>query len=189
MTKADKQALRKEMRTRKRLFSQLELGEKSLSAVERLLANERVGEAHTLLLYAPLPDEVDVSPLLERLGDRTLLLPKVTGEGTMELRHYTAPGDMAVGAYGISEPMGKVFTDHEAIDVAIVPGMAFDRHGHRLGRGKGYYDRFLARCANVYKIGVCFDFQLVDAVPTDADDIAMDEVVCTGQQNLMSKMT
>lgn len=175
--KMDKQTLRQAIRQRKRLFSQTELGEKSLSVVRRLLANEKIKAAHTLMLYAPLPDEVDVSPLLEQLDGKTILLPKVTGEATMELRRYTSPHDMQAGAFGIMEPTGDVFTDYAAIDVAIVPGMAFDPHGHRLGRGKGYYDRFLASCAHVYKIGVCFDFQLVDSVPHRDFDVGMDEVV------------
>lgn len=167
------------MRQRKRLFSQAELGEKSLSAVRRLRENGRIRAAQTLLLYAPLPDEVDVSPLLETLEGKTILLPKVTGEGTMELRRYTSAKDMQVGAFGIKEPTGELFTDYSQIDVAVIPGMAFDRQGHRLGRGKGYYDRFLAACVKVYKIGVCFDFQMAGNVPCDAFDVAMDEVVCT----------
>lgn len=76
------------------------------------------------------------------------------------------------------EPTGELFTDYDLIDVAIVPGMAFDREGHRLGRGKGYYDRFLAQLPHIYKIGICFPFQLVDKVPADVHDILMDEVIC-----------
>ena len=67
---------------------------------------------------------------------------------------------------------------YQAIDLAIVPGMAFDPQGHRLGRGRGYYDRFLPLIPQAYKIGLCFPFQLVGNVPTEPTDIAMDEVVC-----------
>ena len=59
--------------------------------------------------------------------------------------------------------------------VALVPGVAFDAAGHRLGRGRGYYDRFLASCPHIYKIGVCFPFQRVALVPTDQHDVVMDE--------------
>ena len=59
----------------------------------------------------------------------------------------------------------------------MVPGMAFDRNNNRMGRGKGYYDRFLATIPQAYKIGVCFKFQLVDEIPTDALDIRMDEII------------
>ena len=63
------------------------------------------------------------------------------------------------------------------VPVILVPGMAFDAKGHRLGRGRGYYDRFLAAHSHIYKIGVCFDFQKVDEVSTDAFDIPVDEVI------------
>jgi 5-formyltetrahydrofolate cyclo-ligase len=77
------------------------------------------------------------------------------------------------------EPIGEPFTDYASIDVAIIPGMAFDNKGHRLGRGKGYYDRFLSQLTSkTKKIGLCFPWQLVDVVPTDKNDISMDCVIC-----------
>lgn len=85
---------------------------------------------------------------------------------------------MTRGAFGIMEPSGELFTDYSRITLAVVPGMAFDSHGHRLGRGKGYYDRFLPLLPQAYKIGVCFPFQLVDDVPIEPTDVVMDEVVC-----------
>lgn len=74
--------------------------------------------------------------------EKQILLPVVTGDD-LELRVYTGPGDLATGAYGIEEPTGALFTDYDAIDFIVVPGVAFDRNGNRLGRGKGYYDRLL----------------------------------------------
>ena len=132
-----------------------------------------------ILAYWPLPDEVDITPLIDRLvaQGHTILLPKVTGEGTMELRRYTSRDDMAEGAFHIQEPVGEPFADFDQISVALVPGMAFDAAGHRLGRGKGYYDRFLAAHPGIHKIGVCFPFQRVAEVPSEEHDIMMDEVV------------
>ena len=95
----------------------------------------------------------------------------------MEIRLYEKPEDLAEGFYGIMEPMGKLFTDYAGIDVAIVPGMGFDKSGHRLGRGKGYYDRFLPKAVNAYKIGVCFGFQKLEDIPSDNYDVIMDEVI------------
>ncbi len=146
----------------------------------KLSRHPRLADAHIVLLYSALPDEVPTLPLLNRLSTegKTVLLPRVVSDTDMELRRYTGPNDLEQGAFGIMEPTGELFTDYDDIDVAVVPGMAFDREGHRLGRGKGYYDRFLARLPHTYKIGVCFPFQLVDLVPADAHDILMDEVIC-----------
>ena len=63
------------------------------------------------------------------------------------------------------------------LSIAIVPAMAFDKQGHRLGRGKGYYDRFLSRIPNIYKIGVCFPFQMLESIPSESTDVVMDEVI------------
>lgn len=146
----------------------------------KLSRHPRLAEARIVLLYSALPDEVPTLPLLNRLTTegKTVLLPRVVSDTDMELRRYTGPNDLEPGAFGIMEPTGELFTDYDLIDVAVVPGMAFDREGHRLGRGKGYYDRFLAQLPHIYKIGICFPFQLVDKVPADAHDMLMDEVVC-----------
>lgn len=95
----------------------------------------------------------------------------------MKICRYTHDTNVGHGSFGIMEPQADAFTDYEQIDLILVPGMAFDRHGHRLGRGKGYYDRFLSQAKDCYKIGVCFPFQLVDEVPTDEHDVRMDEII------------
>lgn len=146
----------------------------------KLCRHPRLADAHTVLLYSALPDEVPTQPLLSRLATegKTVLLPRVVNDTDMELRRYTSLQDLEQGAFGIMEPTGELFTDYHDIDVAVIPGMAFDREGHRLGRGKGYYDRFLTQLPHTYKIGICFPFQLVDHVPADVHDILMDEVIC-----------
>ncbi len=140
-----------------------------------------LAEAQTIMAYYSLPDEVNTHALIDELvaEGKTVLLPKVTGADTMELRRYTGRADLKEGTYHILEPVGEPFTDLAAIDLILVPGLAFDAAGHRLGRGRGYYDRFLHSKNRPYcvKIGVCFDFQKVDEVPVDAHDIAMDKVV------------
>ncbi len=140
---------------------------------------QRLADSKVVMAYWPLPDEVDIRPLINRLvaKGKTVLLPKVTGDTTMELRRYTSVDDLREGAFRIMEPIGSSFTDYDRIDTVLVPGMAFDAAGHRLGRGRGYYDRFLSAHPGLHKIGVCFPFQRVDQVPTDPHDIRMDEVV------------
>ena len=168
-----KQELRRHIRTLKQQY--LTGGQSPCEfCVTSHLENSR-----TILLYNALPDEVPTQALMDELVARgkTVLLPCVINDTDMELRRYTGPQDLQTGSFGILEPTGELFTDYDTIDVAIVPGMAFDAEGHRLGRGKGYYDRFLSRVPHLYKIGLCFSWQLVDRVPCDEHDIKMDEVI------------
>ena len=175
-----KDELREQIRQQKRQFTPAQLKELSLPVLERLRPLLR--EAQVILAYYALSDEVDTHSLLDELvaEGKTVLLPKVLDDTQMELRRYTGPQDLSEGAYHIMEPTGTPFTDLEQINVALIPGVAFDAQGHRLGRGKGYYDRFLRMLESfphVRKIGVCFDFQKVAEVPVDEHDMAVDEVI------------
>lgn len=175
----DKRALRSMIRNEKRHFSQQELGEMSLCVCDSLLSNARLCSSDVILMYYPLPDEVDVTSVISYLYERhkTVLLPKVVSDTEMTIHRYCGEDSLVVGAYGIKEPCGEVFDNVGDIDLAVVPGMAFDCNGNRLGRGKGYYDRFLSRACNIYKVGVCFPFQMVDYVPCGKDDVRMDEII------------
>ena len=94
----------------------------------------------------------------------------------LELRFYTGPNDLSIGTYGIAEPTGKLFIDYASIDLAVIPGVAFDGAGHRLGRGKGYYDKLLPFIPSK-KFGICFPFQFIEEVPAEPFDICMDEIL------------
>lgn len=179
MTDYDKRTLRKRIKDIKRLFSVHELEELSLPVISRLLAHPAITGAKTILMYYSLPDEVYTHDIVDMLVQRgkTVLLPRVVDGENMEIRTYCNAADLAPGSYGIMEPTGTTYTAYSRIDVAVVPGMAFDPQGHRLGRGKGYYDRFLPKAANAYKIGLCFDFQKVEAVPSDLNDVTMDYII------------
>ena len=172
-----KQELRQLIRRQKKLHA----GDNSAITINKLKKHPNLSCARIILLYCALPDEVQTQRLMDELvrQGKTVLLPKVINNTDMELRRYTSTKDLSLGAYGIMEPTGEHFTDYASIDVAVIPGMAFDNKGHRLGRGKGYYDRFLSQLTSkTYKIGLCFPWQQVDCVPTDANDIAMDDVIC-----------
>ena len=159
----DKKELRHEIRGRKKQFSSLQLQQLSLEVVQRLLVHPRVVQANTVMFYHSLPDEVYTHEAVD--------------EENLEIRLYQGPQDLKLGAMNILEPAGTPFTDYQEIETVLVPGMSFDPQGNRLGRGKGYYDRFLAQVPQAYKIGVCFDFQKVELVPTDENDIQMNEVI------------
>lgn len=172
-----KDELRQLIRQQKRQFTPAQLEELSLPVLERL--RSYLTEASVIMAYYSLPDEVFTHQFLDDLvaEGKMMLLPKVIDDETMELRCYTGRDDLQEGAFHIMEPVGALFTDLALIDVVLVPGVAFDAQGHRLGRGKGYYDRFLQSVSDIKKIGVCFDFQKVEQVPSEAHDIVVDIVV------------
>ena len=178
----NKEELRTFIRKCKSRYGKEELHRLSQETSQLLLHHRRVIMAQTILLYHALPDEVDTRPLLSALylQGKTLLLPKVISDTEMTIHRYDGENALSKGlSFGIMEPDNSPFTDYSAIDLMIIPGMAFDNIGNRLGRGRGYYDRFLSQMpCNVYKIGVCFPFQIVPVVPSDSHDIVMDEVVC-----------
>ena len=171
-----KDELRKQISQQKRQFTPGQLAQLSLPVISRV--RPLLAEAQTILAYYALPDEVDTHALLDELlaAGKTVLLPKVLDDETMELRRYTGHRSLCEGAFHIMEPAGAPFTEVSRIDIALIPGLAFDPQGHRLGRGKGYYDRFLATFRGK-TIGICFDFQKVAEVPVDAHDVAVDCVV------------
>lgn len=175
MTKTE---LRQEIKHRKAACSAEERATLSQRVVEQLLQSERWKAAHTVLLYHSLPDEVDTHELLLRaMADgKRVLLPAVVGDD-LELRLFHAPETLNEGAFHIQEPTGAAFTDYEAIELAVVPGVAFTRDGRRLGRGRGYYDRLLPRLSAAYLTGLCWPFQLVEDLPTESFDIRLHAVI------------
>lgn len=134
----------------------------------------RIAAAKVIATYAPLPDEPRV---ILPLG-KTILLPKIISSRDMELRQYISEDEMAAGSFGINEPTTEPWSDYDAIDLIIIPGVAFDERGNRLGRGKGYYDRLLPRLDSAYKIGVAYQWQRIDHLPHEPHDIPADEVIC-----------
>lgn len=169
-----KRALRDYIRQQKTLH----LADASIMSdriMEKLEADSDFIRAQTVLLYFSLGDEVNTHDFIAKHGkDKCILLPVVTGD-TLELRIYD--GDMKQGAFGIMEPTGQKFSTFGQIDVAVIPGMAFDQKGNRMGRGKGYYDKLLPALPHAIKIGICFPFQLVEEVPVEEYDVPMDKVI------------
>ena len=178
----DKKELRRYIREQKRHFTPQQLGEMSLGIMSSLLSHSQIQKADSVLMYHSLPDEVDTHSALGQLlaMGKKVLLPKVVSETEMTIHEYTGRDSLQPSEpYGILEPTTPELSivNCQLSIVIVVPGMAFDRQGHRLGRGKGYYDRFLSRIPNIYKIGVCFPFQLIDNVPSEPTDILVDEVL------------
>lgn len=171
----DKKELRLHIKNLKKQHSKEALKEQSELILNKLEENNLFIESKTVMLYSSLSDEVQTHDFLEKWRhEKKIILPTVVGDDIIpvELSEET---EFAVGDFNILEPQNKPYDGD--YDLIVVPGVAFDRNGNRIGRGKGYYDRFLCKHLNVKRIGVCFDFQLVENVPTEDNDIRMDEII------------
>lgn len=125
-----------------------------------------------------MEDEVQTHDFVNRwYKEKTLLLPCVDGND-LRLRQYTGPECLKEGEqFGIGEPTGPEYTTLDNVQMIIVPGVAFDHSGNRMGRGRGFYDRLLKSTPRAYKVGVAFNFQMVDHVPIEDFDVPMNAVI------------
>lgn len=167
--------MRKNIRIRKANISDEDKARKSALIFEYIEKQKWFMLAKTVMCYWSLPDEVYTHQFVSKWkNEKIILLPKMQGADIVPV---VFDGSLLrEPVLGIEEPVGDAFPRIDMINIIIVPGVAFDMLGNRLGRGKAFYDRLL-RHTNALKIGVCFDEQLVDRVPRDENDIAMDHVV------------
>ncbi len=171
-----KPGLRSYVRVMKKRHSPQQLDEKSEKVIAVLEAHPAFVSAKTVMLYSSLPDEVRTSGLIEKWRQsKRVILPTVVGDDIVPVE-LTPDTPFVVGDFDILEPKNHPYEG--GYDLIVVPGMAFDKKGNRLGRGKGYYDRFLSQHHSTRKIGICFDFQLLEKIPTEPNDVPMDEIIC-----------
>lgn len=165
--------------------SRVKASKAMLSDTERISAAEAVFDmleqtaaflmSDNILMYHSLPDELSTHSFLEKWNKRKrLFLPRVNGVN-LEILPYDR-SRLSLGAFHIEEPTGDEICSVDDIDLIVVPGVGFDPSGNRVGRGKGYYDRLLAD-SKATKIGVAYDFQMVDAIDADPHDVRVDIVI------------
>ena len=174
----DKKELRRMIREKKRAMTPAEIEEKSRILGQMLAESELYRQARTIYGYLPYNQEVRTVPMLEQaLRDgKRVAVPKCYGD---EMR-FLWMEDLSLvekGYAGIPEPIadGPVAEDPSAL--VLMPGMAFDREGHRIGYGGGFYDKFLAAEPGHPTLALCYDFQVLDRLETEEFDIPVDEVL------------
>ena len=175
-------ALRAIAEQRRKMMTPEEVKEQSARIIAQLERMSVFREAHTVMIYYPVHNEVDLLPLLTKYEGEKLFLMPATHRRSMEVRPYDGEDMMRKGRLGVPEPQTETYTG--TIDLIIVPGVVFDQHCHRIGRGGGYYDKFLRKQFLAKKIGVCYSFQLKKhTIPHSWRDEKVDRII-TPQQTI-----
>ena len=173
----DKKSIRGEVRRRIKLMSEEEKQSSAAVIFAKVEATEAFAKAECVALFVAMWDEVPTTETLERwrgLGKR-VVVPRVEGD---IMRYYDYhPDKMTAGAFGIIEPTGDKEVEAEVIDLMIVPARAFTPNGDRMGRGGGFYDKYMSlEGFRAVKYGVAYACQIFDSLPTDPHDIPVDKV-------------
>lgn len=179
----NKDDIRERVKARKSLLSQAEKAFAAKCVFDRLEQSAAFLLAENILLYHSLPDELSTREFLDKWsGRKHFFLPRVNGVN-LDILPYDR-SHMALGAFHIEEPQGDDTADINSIELIVVPAIAYDKRGNRVGRGKGYYDRLLQSTAAT-KIGVGYDFQLIsEDIPVEPHDVAVD-IVITDRRRLV----
>jgi len=173
-----KRALRAVILAKRRELTQQQMASQGLALQQRFLDLPEFQRANVLALYAPIQSEAETSAVASAAlaAGKTLLYPAVQGDD-LKFCRVGALSDLAPGRYGIPEPAGEPFNPGDA-DLFVVPGVAFDLFGRRIGYGKGFYDRSLHRLEGSGKlVAFCYDFQLFQEIVGEPHDVTMDLIV------------
>ena len=171
----EKTELRKLMRARKRALDETQKQRAADAVFAAVEALDVFRNAQHILLYYSLPDELPTHRIVQRWAQsKTVYLPRVKGDDLEIVPYDDSLSDD--NAFHIGEPQGEA-VDPACLQMIVVPGVAFDLHGNRMGRGKGFYDRLLATTPRAFKLGVALDCQIVDDIPVEPHDKPMDAIL------------
>lgn len=171
----DKTRIRQLIKAHKALLTDAERLAAAAAVFTKLEQTAAFKVADRILMYHSLPDELSTHGFIERWADdKHFYLPRVNGIN-LDILPYDR-SRLALGAFHIEEPQGDDTVSPDTIELVVVPAVAYDRNGNRVGRGKGFYDRLLCDTRAV-KIGVAYDFQLVDDIDADEHDIPVDYII------------
>lgn len=172
----DKDEIRLRVKARKSLLTAAERADAARRVFNLLEQSAAFLLADNVLLYHSLPDELSTHEFLEKWASRKhFFLPRVNGVN-LDILPYDR-SRLSMGAFHIEEPQGDDTADVSQMELVVVPAVAYDHQGNRVGRGKGYYDRLLAT-VKAAKVGVGYDFQLLDEdIPAEQHDVPVDVVI------------
>lgn len=171
----EKSEIRRKIKNLRMMLSEMEKASAAEEVFAQLEKTAAFMMADNILMYHSLPDELQTIKFLQKWHDRKrFFLPRVNGVN-LDILPYEETR-LELGSFQIEEPTGEDVVDVDDIELMVIPAVAFDRKGNRLGRGKGFYDRLLSS-SKATKIGVGYEFQLLDSIPSEPHDVAMDMVI------------
>ncbi len=171
----DKKEIRRRIKNMRTVLSEEEKNAAATKVFDMLEKTAAFMMADHILMYHSLPDELPTHSFLKKWGGKKhFYLPRVNGVN-LDILPYEETR-LEIGAFHIEEPTGEEMFDPENLELIVVPAVAYDRTGNRLGRGKGFYDRLLA-VSRATKIGVGYDFQIVEELPVEEHDVPVDVVI------------
>ncbi len=172
-----KDEVKKKMLEKRKYLPKEEIIEKSRKIEANLFNLEQYKKSKTIMFFVSFNSEAYTHDMIRKsLKDKTVVVPKV-------VHHEIEPSviidfdNLISGKFGILEPIDVIKIAYKNIDLVLVPGIAFDKEGHRIGYGFGYYDRFLRKVPKAIKIGLAFDFQVADKIPREEHDAPVDLIV------------
>ena len=179
----EKDKIRKEILEKRNNLSSEEVEEKSGLIMKNL--DKFVRDAENVMIFMNMKNEVKITKLMELYPEKKFFIPKITDSKNREMKiNRYNENELVLHKFGYYESSSSDFYNEKILDIVIVPAIAFDFGKNRIGFGGGYYDTFLRKVCKVYRgnkkvlfIGVCYDFQIVERVPTEEHDVVLDFVV------------
>ncbi len=173
-----KKVIRQRLLNQRQQLDKFSCDRQSDAVQDSVLTSEAYVRAASIALYASVHNEVHTDRLLTAaLADGKQISYSRVEDGEIVFVAVTGAGDLQAGHFGVPEPQGQTIIDPEHLDLIIVPGVGFDRQGHRIGYGLGFYDRILTACINATFVGLAYSFQVVERLPEEEHDIRLDYLV------------
>ena len=173
-----KNQLKESILEKRNLLSKEEILEKSNEIKNKLINLQHYKNSRTIMFFVSINSEVNTHEMIkDALKSKLVVVPRIA--------HHEIEASIIIdfdnliprGKFGILEPIETMKTAYKNIDLVLVPGIAFEKEGHRIGYGFGYYDKFLKKVPKAIKIGLAFDFQVVDKIPREMHDVPVDMIV------------
>lgn len=173
-----KKQLRNDILEKRNSLPKEEVISKSRSIEEKLFGLDSYKKSKTAMLFVSFNREVNTHDMIKKsFGKKNVVIPKVMQQEIEPSIIIDFDNLIPAGKFGILEPIEIMKIAYKNIDLVLVPGIAFDSEGHRIGYGFGYYDKFLKKVPKAVKIGLAFDFQIVDKIPKEEHDVPVDFII------------